>query len=287
MKLLAIALLLLPVASAQFPGVGSIKDKIDGANSRVKPVTDRAQKAADAFGEWSPTDEQQIGQASAEKMVAIFGLMDDPALQKYVSLVGQSVAQFAARPLPYRFGILDTDIVGAFALPGGYIFITRRALAGMKNEAQLAGALGHEIEHASARHLETEIRGRKTSAWAAQESAVYTDRATNRVPNPIGLRADAVLRDLFNTALSRAKEDDADEKGTLMAAWAGYAGSGLQEFLSTLAAANSDAGNRRYFGQLLATHPSFESRIARLASLSYSHARGQTLEERFNRALGR
>src|SRR4029077_14373066 len=173
----------------------------------------------------------------------------------YVNLVGQSVAQFATRPLPYRFGVLDTDMIGAFALPGGYGFITKRALGGMTNEAQLAGALGHEVEHASARHLETEIRGKKTSAWAVQEGSPYMDRATNRVPgNVYQLRADALIKDLFNTALSRAKEEDADEKGTLMAAWAGYEGAGLMEFLRTLETANSNPSNQRYFGQLLSTH---------------------------------
>lgn len=289
MKILALAGLFFSVAAAQIPqipqipGTGDIKSKIDSATSKAKPITDRAQRAADALAAWTPEEEQQIGQAAAEKMVAIFGLLDDPALQKYVSLVGQTVAQFAARPLPYRFGILDTDIVGAFALPGGYIFITRRALAGMTNEAQLAGALGHEIEHASARHLETEIRGRKTSAWASEESARYT----NRVSNLTQVRADALIKDLFNTALSRAKEDDADERGTLMAAWAGYSGKGLLEFLTTMARANAEPANRRLFGQILSTHPSFDDRIAHLAAVSYTRASGQTLEARFNRALGR
>lgn len=288
MKYLAIVLLTLPAAWAQLPGFGGIKNKIDGANSRAKPVTDRATKAADAMSEWTPEEEQQIGQASAEKMLAMFPLLDDPDLQKYVNLVGQSVAQFATRPLPYRFGVLDTDMIGAFALPGGYVFITKRALAGMNNEAQLAGALGHEVEHASARHLETEIRGKKTSAWAVQEGSPYMDRATNRVPgNVYQLRADALIKDLFNTALSRAKEEDADEKGTLMAAWAGYDGSGLMEFLRTLETANSNPTNERYFGQLLSTHPSFQDRIARLSKLSYTRAHGLTLDQRFNRAMGR
>jgi predicted Zn-dependent protease len=71
--------------------------------------------------------------------------------------------------MTYRFAILDTDIVGAYALPGGYIFITRAAIFNMRNETQLAGALGHEVVHAAERHLEKEIRGKKTSAWAAQE----------------------------------------------------------------------------------------------------------------------
>ena len=289
MKLLGLAFFFLAAAWAQFPslpnvpGADSVKNKIDSATQKTKPVTDRTLRASDTFASWSAEEEQQIGEAAAAKMVAMFGLVDDPALQKYVSLVGQSVAQFAARPLPYRFGILNTDIVGAFALPGGYIFITRRALTGMTNEAQLAGTLGHEIEHASARHLETEIRGRKVSAWALQESQPYTSRANNITQ----LRADALLKDLFNTALSRAKEDDADERGTYMAVQAGYAGDGLLEFLKTMAKANDDPQNHRMFGQMLSTHPSFEDRIAHLSSDSYTRTQGQTLESRFNRALGR
>ncbi|MEO7653117.1 MAG: M48 family metalloprotease, partial [Bryobacteraceae bacterium] len=148
---------------AQFGGIlNRAKDKID----RARPVTDRAQRASETFQDWSTSEEQEIGAATAAKMIAIFGLVDNPALLRYVNLVGQSVAQFASRQLPYRFAILDTDIVGAYALPGGYIFLTRQALSGMKNEAELAGALGHEIIHVSERHLERAIRSKKSSAWA-------------------------------------------------------------------------------------------------------------------------
>ena len=288
MKLLALALFFAAIASAQFgipniPGAGTVKDKIDSSTQKTKPVTDRAQRASDTFAAWPAEQEQQIGEAAAQKLVALFGMVDDPALEKYVNLVGLSVAQFAQRPLPYRFGILDTDIVGAYALPGGYIFITRRAIAGMTNEAQLAGTLGHEIQHASARHLETEIRGQKTSAWAMEESEPYTSRASNITQ----VRADALVKDLFNMSLSRAKENEADELGTYMAVQAGYSGDGLLEFLKTMSTANTDPQNRRMFGQLLSTHPSFEDRIAHLSTVSYTRTKGQTLESRFNRAIGR
>jgi beta-barrel assembly-enhancing protease len=289
MKILGLALLLFAVGSAQIPGIPNvpgtnIKDKIE---QKTKPVVDRGQRAADTFTAWTPEEEQQIGEAAADKMVAIFGLMNDPALQKYVSLVGQAVARFAPRSLPYRFGILDTDIVGAFALPSGYIFITRRALSGMANEAQLAGTLGHEIEHASARHLETEIRGRKTSAWATEESSSYTTTYTNRVSNLTQVRADALIKDLFDMKMSRDKEDDADERGTVMAVSAGYAGDGLLESLKLFAKANTEPANRILFGQMLSTHPSFEDRIAHLERMPQARKPGETLEARFNRALGR
>ena len=289
MKTPVLGLVFLSAAWAQIPGLpnipgtDSVKGKIDAATGKTKPITDRATRATDALTPWTPEEEKEIGEAAAAKMIAMFGLVDDAALQKYVNLVGQAVSQFAPRPLPYRFGALDTNIVGAYALPGGYIFITRGALAGMQNEAQLAGALGHEIDHASARHLETEIRGRKTSAWAVQELSPYT----NRAPNITQLRADALLKDLFNTALSRAKENEADDIGTQMAAQAGYAGEGLLDVLKIMERSNSEPGNQRLFGQMLSTHPSFEDRIAHLSAMPQARLPGQTLEARFNRALGR
>ena len=140
MKCFILAMILSSAGFAQIPGLGAIKDKLSGTNSKVAPVTDRAQRAVDTFTPWTAEEEQDIGLAGAEKMVAIFGLVDDPALEKYVNLVGLSVAQFASRDLPWRFGVLNTNMVGAFALPGGYVFVTKGSLSGMTNEAQLGGS---------------------------------------------------------------------------------------------------------------------------------------------------
>jgi predicted Zn-dependent protease len=268
-------------AAAQFGGIlNKAKERMDKAQQKAAPVTDRAQKAADTFQGWSAEEEQSIGELTAAKMVAMFGIIEDPKIVRYVNLVGQTVAQFASRPLPYRFAILDTEIVGAFGLPGGYIFVTRGAVGGMTNEAQLAGTLGHEIVHVADRHLETEIRGKKTSAWAIQEAASATDKSRQAMQ----LKADAYLKDLFNTSLSRSKEESADTAGAEMAAKAGYAGSGLLEFLQVLARVNQKTENARYFGQLLSTHPPFEERIAHLAPFA-ARTGGKTLEARFRAAL--
>jgi hypothetical protein len=107
-------------ASAQFGGLGGlgkVKDKMDEMKNKAKPATDRAQKAADTFSSWTPEEEQQIGDAGAAKMIAMFGLVDNEKATKYVNLVGSSVAQFATRPLQYRFAILDTDIAGLSLCP--------------------------------------------------------------------------------------------------------------------------------------------------------------------------
>ena len=288
LSLIAIpALLSVFPANAQF-GLGGLKGKLDGVTGKAKPATDRADRAAQNYKEWTPQEEQQIGEATAAKMIAMFGVIEAPKLVHYVNLVGQAVAQYAPRQVPYRFGILDSDIVGAFALPGGFIFITKTALEGMNNEAQLAGALGHEIVHVSERHLEAAIRGKKNSAWATEEAK----SKANSAPNYMGSRdyltkqGSALVNELFNTRLSRDKEDGADERGTLMAAQAGYAAGGLMEFLKTLATTQADPKNQRAFGQLLSTHPPFKERIARLQPVVEKSAKdGKTLERRFRAAL--
>ena len=269
--------------NGQFGGIiNRAKKKIDDATSKAKPVTDRAERAVETYKAWTPEEEQQIGEATAAKMVAMFGVVDSPKLVHYVNLVGLAVAQYAPRQVPYRFEVLDSDIVGAFALPGGYIFITKTALEGMNDESQLAGALGHEILHVSERHLESEIRGRNNSAWAVEEAKAKT----SNTPEFLRDRADALLKDVFDMRLSRAKEDDADERGTLMAAQAGYAASGLIDFLRTLEQAQAKAENQRAFGQLLSTHPPFNDRIAHLKPIvEKAGDGGKTLEARFAAAL--
>jgi predicted Zn-dependent protease len=272
------------VASAQFGGIiNRAKNKIDRVTDKSKPVTDRAERAADTFTSWSPQEEEEIGAAAAAKMIAMFGTYDEPRLVRYVNLTGSAVAQYAPRQISYRFAILNTDIVGAFALPGGYIFITKAAVEGMNSEAELAGALGHEVIHVSERHLESEIRSKKTSAWAVEEGKAAGATA---VPDAVRKKADALLSDLFNMRLSREKEEGADIRGTQLAAQVGYAPDGLLNFLRTLATVHSRPGTERTFGQLLSTHPPFEDRIASLEPVLQKSANsGKTLERRFHSAL--
>lgn len=285
-RILLFGLVCALAAVAQFGGLGKLKDQLEQAKQKAKPATDRTQKAAETFGTWSAEEEASIGDAGAAKMIAMFGLVegekpDENKVARYINLVGSSVAQFSSRPMSYRFAVLDSDIAGAFALPGGYIFVTKGALLAMKNEAQLAGALGHEIVHTAERHLEKEVRARKTSAWAMQEGM-----AASKSQDLAKVRADALLRDLFSTSLSRDKEDAADEQGTMMAAKAGYSPSGLTEFLETLKQLAEKPENKQMFGQLLSTHPPFDSRIARLRPVvARAGAAGQTLEERFQASL--
>ena len=279
----ALALILAAPTPAQFGGIlRRAKEKVDRTREKAKPATDRAQRGLDTFQPWRPEEEQQIGEATAAKMIAMFGLVEDPKLAQYVNLVGLAVAQYAPRQLPYRFGILNTNIINAFALPGGFVLITRGALETMNNEAELAGALAHEVLHIAERHLEQAIRSKQSTAWAVQEGG----QAVRLSDSEITKRADLFVRDMLNMRLSRDKEDAADEQGSTMAAQAGYAPGGLLDFLKLLAAGSQKAENQQFFGQLLSTHPPFEDRIAHLEPLVAKMGRGgQTLEARFRAAF--
>ncbi len=105
-------------------------------------------------GGMTPEEEAAIGFQENEKVLAQFGgAYEDPDLTRYVSSLGGLLARTSELPnLKFTFTVLDTPMVNAFALPGGYVYVTRGLLALANNEAQLAGVLAHEIGHVTARH---------------------------------------------------------------------------------------------------------------------------------------
>lgn len=106
----------------------------------------------------SEQQEVALGQQEDQNVVKSMGLYDDPELQAYVEDLGMMLARSSERPqLPWSFKVVDDPLVNAFALPGGYIYITRGILAHMGSEAQLVSVLGHEIGHVTARHSANQI----------------------------------------------------------------------------------------------------------------------------------
>ncbi len=106
----------------------------------------------------SEAQEIEVGKASHPEILSEFGRVDDAALQDYIQRIGSEIAGVSHRPdLPWTFTVVDTPVVNAFALPGGYIYVTREILAYMNNEAELAGVLGHEAGHVTARHGVTQV----------------------------------------------------------------------------------------------------------------------------------
>lgn len=237
----------------------------------------RAKKAVDIYTPWTAEQEQAIGQASAAKLINIFGLYENPDMVKYVNFVGNAVARQGSRSIPYRFGILDSEVITAVSLPGGYIFVTRGALANLHNESELAGTLAHEIAHVDRRHLEKEIRAKKTTQFATEEAA-------SRVPagaELINLAGDIVTKAL-TLQISRDKETEADKVGMDLAAKTGYDAAGLRNFIQFLAQVPATPETKRQLGLWGSTHPPFSERVAALTALlpAYSSS-GQQLQERY------
>lgn len=245
---------------------------------KAQKVQEKAKKASDIYTPWSNDQERTIGEASAAKLINIFGLYEQPDMVKYVNLVGSAVASSGTRKVDYHFAILDTEAVTAVSLPGGYVFVTRGALANMKNEAELAGTLAHEIAHIDKRHLEKTVRAQKTAQFAKEEAASHIPRGTELVA-----MAGEVVKNALTMPVSRDHENEADKVGMDFAAKTGYAATGLRDFLQTLAIAAANSPSQRQLGLWGSTHPPLAERISALTALQSSYAaNGQLLPERFN-----
>jgi predicted Zn-dependent protease len=230
-------------AQAQF---GGILDKAQQAQS--------AKKKLDSLN-ISEAEEIKLGTAISEKVRARFGVVQNPAVTKYVTLVGLSIAGQTERPgLPWTFIVLDTDGVNAFAAPGGFVHITRGALGLIKNEAELAAVLGHEIGHVVNKHTVDSIRKanaeKLVSDAALSDRGPYLDKLTN-------MAYDMVLEGKFD----RNDELDADKySGTIMPKL-GYAPATLADFLQRLDDRNKDVPTRN---GLFASHPDTKERIEKV-----------------------
>ena len=118
------------------------------SNCSVNPATGRQQ-----VNFFSEAEEIEMGRQADEEIVAEVGLYDDPELQAYVEELGQELAAESERPnLPWSFKVLDDPAINAFALPGGYVYVTRGIISHLESEAELATVIGHEIGHVTARH---------------------------------------------------------------------------------------------------------------------------------------
>ena len=112
------------------------------------PVTGKKE-----FSLMSETQEMNLGKQSDPEIIQFYGLYEDEAMQDFINEKGREMGKISHRPeLDYKFRILDSPVVNAFAVPGGYVYFTRGIMAHFNNEAEFAGVLGHEIGHITARH---------------------------------------------------------------------------------------------------------------------------------------
>ena len=238
--------LLAGVASANAAGRAGTSGRQFGS------VLKRAQQLREL--EMTDEDEERVGAAVSERIRQRYGVVQDPAVHKYVAMVGLVLALDSARPnLQWRFIVLDTDGVNALAAPGGYVHITRGALALMKNEAELAGVLGHEIIHVTEKHTIRAIQKGKAIQMGANETLANNPAVFNKL---VDKATDAVM-----AGFGRGEELEADDKGVVVASKAGYDPKGLGAFLFALAERNKNSTGKQ---GLFASHPEMDERLKKL-----------------------
>ena len=204
-------------------------------------------------------EEIQIGQSMTETLLGARPLYDDPELQHYVNEVGLWVAQQSERPnLPWHFGVNDSDHINAFAAPGGYIIITKGMMKQLRNEAELAGVLGHEVAHVNQKHHLNALRKSAFANLLGEGVAAATDSKHADLVKQLA----GPTKELYARGLDKTDEFEADRMGVVLAARAGYDPYGLPAVLTTLASAAPDDN---FLTLLTKTHPRPQVRLDSLA----------------------
>lgn len=231
-------------------------------------------------GKTTVEEEVRIGQQIAGNLLGAAPLVRDDALQRYVNRVGRWVSLQSERPdLAWRFGVIDSDDLNAFAAPGGYVFLTKGLYRKLKNEAELAGVLGHEIGHVLRKH---HLKLLQKSQGIAALGGFLSGAAKNEnqlVQNLIGSGAEIAARGLDKDA-----EFEADRFGVVLTARAGYEAYALPAVLAEIGhVSRSD----KSVSLLFKTHPHPEERLGQLAEAVGDHldgvAEGQAGAKRFYR----
>jgi predicted Zn-dependent protease len=215
----------------------------------------------------SESQEIQMGQESAQQVAQSIGYYDDPQVQAYVSGIGMKMAKASERPnLPWEFHVVNDASVNAFALPGGFIFVTRGLMTSINDEAELATVLGHEIGHVTNRHSVQQI----SKAQVAQLGLGLGSILSSDVARVAGLASQG-LSVLF-LKYSRDAENQADLAGFRYALGQDYDVREMSNVFQTLDRISNASGGGGRLPEWLATHPNPGTRIentqARLDTLS-------------------
>jgi predicted Zn-dependent protease len=223
-------------------------------------VTRAATTGRSAFVDMDEPQEIELGRAVTASVGARYQVLRDPALTRYVALVGNAVAAQSTRPdLRYYFAVLDSPEVNAFATPGGFVFVTRGALQLMRDEATLGGVLGHEVAHVALRHGVESVKAQSRKELlmlGLQEGLSHTQ--VGAFAGAISTAADAVAEQVVLKGFSRKEETEADQAGFQYALRAGYDPAGLRDFLAALVArGGTDSSLKTFFS----THPATQERL--------------------------
>ncbi len=228
----------------------------------------------------SEEGEIAIGRSNHPKIIAQYGRYDNEALQRYVQSVGDKLAVVSHRKnLVYRFTVLDSPIINAFALPGGYIYITRGLMAYLNSEAELAAVLGHEIGHVTARHgVRQQSAAQAASIGYTVGAILFPELRAAGAQNLYNIMGGALL-----SGYGREHELESDALGAEYLARAGYDHKAMMDVIRVLksqeifvaAQAKKQGREVRGYHGLFATHPDNDTRLQEALAAGDKYAGGQ------------
>ncbi len=225
-------------------------------------------------------EERNIGRTVAGGLLGAAPLVRDDRLQRYVNLVGRWVALQSERPdLDWHFGVIDSEDINAFAMPGGYVFVTKGLYRQLNSEGELAGVLGHEIGHVIRKH---HLRMMQQTRALADLGAVVGRRMEGG--SAIASNFMGNFWEAFARGLDKDAEYEADRIGMVLAARAGYDAYGLPTVLQEIGHVSASDSRVAF---LFRTHPHPDDRFAKLSEAVGNRLdglpEGKTLSDRFYR----
>ena len=238
--------------------------------------------------------ELRIGRQADAQVKQRYALYDAHGMQAYVEGIGQRLAKASHRPgISYRFLVIDSADVNAFALPGGYVYISRGILPYLNSEAELAGVIGHEIGHVTARHSVQRLSAAQGAQIAVAVASIFIPVMRSQAG---GMAVDTLGGALLS-GYGREQELQADQLGATYLARTGYDPSAMRSALEVLknqelfdaeVAKQEDRAPRRYHG-LFASHPENDQRlqeIVQYASLLRTENANLGRDEYLKRSVG-
>jgi len=223
------------------------------AGCATNPVTGKSQLSL-----VSESQEIQMGKEAAQQTIQQIGVIDNPQVEAYVSQIGMKMAKASERPnLPWEFHVVNDASVNAFALPGGFIFVTRGLMTYINDEAELATVVGHEIGHVTNRHTVQQI----SKAQVAQLGLGIGSIVSSDIARFAGLLGQGL--GLLFLKYSRNAENEADLAGFRYALNQNYDVREMANVFKTLERVSQSSGAGK-LPEWLATHPDPENRIAKV-----------------------
>ena len=221
----------------------------------------------------SKSQEVAMGQQSDPEIKAYFGVYEDPELQRFIQEKGQQMAAISHRKdLKYEFKVVDSPVVNAFAVPGGYVYFTRGIMAHFNNEAEFAGVLGHEIGHITARHSAKQY----SNAQLAQIGLIAGSVISPQFAKVADIASTGVQ--LLFLKFGRDAENQSDKLGVEYSTKIGYDAQEMAEFFKTLDRLRANSGSQEV-PTFLSTHPDPGDRERKVAKEAANWKKKVSAEE--------